>query len=138
MCGFVIVNTKIHDEFDQFKKVHFEYDYSLLEVVELLFLWLSINNTPYKRVGMFGKQYIRLHNTEIDSLCTWVTEIKQEYDIVGVSAIPMNKLDLKENQLPSCQCKQIEELHVATKQQATLHKCGMFWNVLMTMVIIIV
>ena len=40
-CGFVIINSELHDEFDQFRKKETHSDYSLLQHIKLLDLWLK-------------------------------------------------------------------------------------------------
>lgn len=89
-CGFVIVNSQVHDEFDQFKKSHSQYDYSLLESIELLQLWLSRRGLTKESVEQYNKKYVKLHNTEIDSLCTWVGELREKYYTVGESVFQID------------------------------------------------
>ena len=73
-CGFVIRNSKLHDEFDSFKRKNIQQAYNLLPCTELLDLWLaSSQGSQYESiVEKFGKRYIRLHDTEVDHLCRWV------------------------------------------------------------------
>ena len=34
----------------------------------------------------FGKQYVRLHYTEMDSLCRWVLEMREKFNLMGKKA----------------------------------------------------
>ena len=42
--GFVIINMEIHNEFDEFKEKETSTEYSLLENIDLLKLWLKSHN----------------------------------------------------------------------------------------------
>ena len=81
-CGFVIMNSELHDEFDQFKMKEAYPDYSLLQHIELLDFWLRSKKLLLPTVSKFGKQYVRLHHTEVDSLCRWVLKMREKSDII--------------------------------------------------------
>lgn len=93
--GFVIVNSHVHDDFDQFKKSHSQYDYSLLKLNELLRLWLSSKELTKESVEQYGKKYVKLHSTEIDSLCTWVLDLREQYYTLGESVFQADIPNLK-------------------------------------------
>ena len=88
-CGFVILNAELHKEFDEFKKAHCVYDYDLLEYVELLKCWslsLKAENRP-PIIHKFGKNYIKLCSTDIDVLCRWASDLKEQFDNVRRAAL---------------------------------------------------
>ena len=88
-CGFVIVNSKLHDEFDHFKERNMEYDYSLLPYIELIDLWINCHHPPSESLVFlekFKRRYIRLHNREVDSLCRWVLELRVKFYHYGQEA----------------------------------------------------
>ena len=92
-CGFVIINSQVHDDFNKFKKVQAQCDYSLLESVELLDLWNSSRNSPDAVMNRFGKQYIRLHRTDIESLCKWVMELRESFERLGKVALQIHNTE---------------------------------------------
>lgn len=76
---FVIVNSSLHDEFDEFKRKNTSHDYSILPMNELLEYW----NTHIKKPSLpilyiYGAQHLKLHCTEVDNLCEWVIDKKKE------------------------------------------------------------
>ena len=95
--GFVIVNSQQHDDFDRFKKGQTLYDYNLLESIELLELWHSSSGKKSSDavVNRFGKQYIKLHITEIDNLCRWVIELRNRFERLGVAAFQIDSSSLQ-------------------------------------------
>ena len=62
-------------------------DYSLLQRIELLDFWLKSKKLLLPTVSEFGKQYVRLHYTEVDSLCRWVLKMRQKSDVIGKAAL---------------------------------------------------
>ena len=83
---FVIVNSHLHDEFDQFKKAETQPSHSLLPVVELL-LFYCLSECPAvldsSQVLKFGKTYIRMDTSQADALVSWVYEMKENYSVEG-------------------------------------------------------
>ena len=70
---FVIVDAKLHAEFDKFKEEETDPDYSLLSVNELLHYWnMNERLTPAEVIIMYGKPHLKLHYTDMDELCQWV------------------------------------------------------------------
>ena len=87
------MNSQVHDGFDKFKKAEALKDYSLLESLELLDLWCSSRKSSRVTVNKFSKQYIWLHSTEIDSLCRWVMELRESFDILGEAALQIHNAE---------------------------------------------
>ena len=83
----------MHDDFNKFKKVQAQCDYSLLESVELLDLWNSSRNSTDAVMNRFGKQYIRLHSTDIDSLCKWVMELRESVERLDKVALQIHNTE---------------------------------------------
>ena len=70
---FVIVDAKLHAEFDKFKEEETDPDYSLLSVNELLHYWnMNERLTPAEVIILYGKPHLKLHYTDMDELCQWV------------------------------------------------------------------
>ena len=87
--GFVIINMEIHKEFDEFKRKEASIEYSLLENIELLKLWLKNHNLQCSSpttIEKFGKKYVRLHYTDMDDLCRWVLEVRDKFTTMGKEA----------------------------------------------------
>ena len=77
-CGFVVVNSALHDQFDQFKK-NIDHEWSILEYIELLQYWVENQRpslVPPGLIQKFGKQYIKLHRDEMDSFVVWLNMLK--------------------------------------------------------------
>ena len=78
-CNFVIINSSLHDEFDEFKRNNTLHDYSILPMNELLEYWNTLIKKPSLPVlSLYGGQHLQLHCTEVDSLCEWVINKKKE------------------------------------------------------------
>ena len=82
VIDFVIVNSRLHDEFDQFKKAEVQSSYSLLPVVELL-LFYCLTKCPHvldsSQVHKFGRTYIKMDSSQVDDLVSWVYEMNELY-----------------------------------------------------------
>ena len=77
---FVIVNDKLHDEFDEFKRAEIESIYSYLRLNELLKLYLRCN--PHLCgfvVKRYGHTYLRLLSERVDVLCRWIYELRETF-----------------------------------------------------------
>ena len=80
---FVIVNSHLHDEYDQFKKAEIQSSHSLLPVVELL-VYYCLTECPHvldsqSLVLKFGKVYIGMNMSEVDALVSWMHEMNDRY-----------------------------------------------------------
>jgi hypothetical protein len=79
---FVIVNSRLHDEFDEFKKAEVDPSYDLLPVVELL-LFYCLTKCPHvldsSLVHKFGKTYIKMDSSQLDALVSWMYEMNEQY-----------------------------------------------------------
>ena len=68
-------------KFEEFKRKEFSLGSSILKCNELLSLWLSKQNLrPYQQ---YGAQYVCLQSTQIDELCAWVQELREEVQSKG-------------------------------------------------------
>ena len=83
---FVIVNSRLHDEFDQFKKAEVQPSYNFLPVVELL-LFYCLTKCPHvldsSQVLKFGRTYIKMDASQVDALVSWVCETNEHYGVEG-------------------------------------------------------
>ena len=76
--NFVIVDSAMHAEFDEFKKTeHLVGDLSYIEKTDLIDLFLdshvNIKSTAIF-VAKFGLQYVYISNSKFDTLCEWIYE----------------------------------------------------------------
>ena len=75
---FVIVDNKLHDEFDEFKRAEIESIYSYLRLNELLKLYLRCH--PHLSgyvVKKYGNTYLRLLSERVDDLCRWIYQLRE-------------------------------------------------------------
>ena len=62
--NFVIINEQLHAEFDEFRKVEIQSDYSYLPLYELLHYWyMHEKNGAVTVMTMYGKPHLKLHCT---------------------------------------------------------------------------
>ena len=80
---FIIVNTELHDDFDDFKNKEVEPGYSYLEVNELLQHFLETKPHDASTVNKYGMTFVRLQASVIDHLCDWVEELHEKYSEIG-------------------------------------------------------
>ena len=79
---FVIVNSSLHSEFDEFKK-NIEKGYSILQINPLLDYLNNIERAiPLPTLRMYGKEFIKLYYSDMDRLCEWV--LKQRENLVNI------------------------------------------------------
>ena len=81
---FVIVNNKLHNEFDEFKRAEIESIYSYLRLNELLKFYLRCY--PHLRgnlVKKYGHTYLRLLSDGVDDLCRWIYKLRETFDMQG-------------------------------------------------------
>ena len=83
-CGFVIVNSALHDQFDHFKK-NIDPECSIIEYIELLQFWIRNQKliTSPVLVNKYGKQYIKLHRDEMDNFIVWLNDTRDRFEQVG-------------------------------------------------------
>ena len=70
---------------NEFKKQEINQDYSLLEYIELLEFWLKSQKPLHlpPLINKFGKQYIKLHHTQMDKLYKWIVDTREQFDKLG-------------------------------------------------------
>lgn len=76
---FIIVNTDVHDDFDDFKSKEIEPGYKRMN-------YCSITLKPscmMLLLNKYGMTFVRLHASEIDDLCQWVEELHERYSEIG-------------------------------------------------------
>ena len=66
----------LHSEFDSFREKATTIEESIFPLVALLNFWNRSRAVPSSVVTMFGKQYLKLHPSEIDDLCQWVYDTR--------------------------------------------------------------
>jgi hypothetical protein len=89
---FVMVNLELHDDFDDFRSKELEPEYSYLEMTELLRHYLK--NMPHispSTMERYGNTYLRVHVSEMDDLCDWVEELRENHSQIGNEAFSKGK-----------------------------------------------
>lgn len=78
---FVIVDFKLHDEFDAFKKDHVKLGHSFVPVNELLFYasFQVANLHELQLITKFRKSYYELRSSQMDELVLWVLDMRKQY-----------------------------------------------------------
>ena len=77
---FIIVDTELHDDFDDFKSKELEPGYSYLEVNELLQHYLkSKPHGSASTVEKYGMTFLHIHESMIDDLCEWVEQLREKH-----------------------------------------------------------
>ena len=81
---FVIVNNKLHDEFDEFKRAEIESMYSYLRLNELLKFYLRCNpHLSRYVVKKYGHTYLQLLCECVDELCQWIYKLRETFHKQG-------------------------------------------------------
>ena len=78
---FFVITDELYKEFDEFRKLHpkdFVWE-TYLEENELLSYWLQKEKISKKIVQKYGKKYIVLGRPCLDTLCEWVTAMRNKY-----------------------------------------------------------
>ena len=74
-AGFVIVDTDLHKEYEEFRAKNAVSDVSFLPQNDLLHCWCTTQKLTSKRmVQKYGYNYVKLFGYEVDQLCAWVRE----------------------------------------------------------------
>ena len=90
--GFVIVTEEIHEEFDAFvTSMPLLTQGCYLQCGPLLQYWnMHMRPTPASVVNLFTNEYLYLHYSDVDNLCEWVLNAREEYEkhaMFGQSAV---------------------------------------------------
>lgn len=75
--GFVIVNNKEMEQFEEFKLKEVPSGFSVFKCNKLLNLWL-LNHKEVHQYTQYGAGHVCLQLKQVDNLCTWVTELREE------------------------------------------------------------
>lgn len=83
--NFVIIDSKLHKEFDKFKHSETRHSYSLIPVNELLQFYCSQFSgcLESSKVVKFGNHYLELQNKQVDNLIEWVCTMRTKYTSEG-------------------------------------------------------
>ena len=74
VLDFVIVNTRLHDEFDEFKRNEIQSGYNYLRMNELLLHYIDLSCGQLKQqiITRYGLTYLKLDGDQVDHLCRWI------------------------------------------------------------------
>ena len=96
LCGFVIVNSELHNEFDAFMTNELKPNTVYLEINALLRHYLTTTLRLSQRiVHKYGVEYLCLEHTEVDDLCQWVEELRDLHIKVGSAAFSKGIVNLQ-------------------------------------------
>ena len=81
VCGFVMVNSELQDEFDKFRKQESYPNCIDIEFVKLLDFWLKTQDPQPSppTINKYGKTYVRVNHTQMDDLLTWIQETRARF-----------------------------------------------------------
>lgn len=84
---FVIVNSQLHNEFDDFRKGQKEgRRYSYLKVNELMQFYVHHDYCQLSDsiVTQYNHTYLRMGSGDIDRLCRWIYGLRESYQLEGL------------------------------------------------------
>ncbi|KAL5476085.1 hypothetical protein EMCRGX_G025990 [Ephydatia muelleri] len=84
-CGgqFVIMNEKLSEEFDHFRKHDINGSFYPVESLQLLDCWFKSSGISIKTIIRYGKRYFLMSAANIDAFCQWVMETRKMYNKDG-------------------------------------------------------
>ena len=65
------------EEFEKFKRKEVPLSFSVFKCNQLLNLWLS-NHKEVHQYTQYGADHVCLQLKEVDNLCEWVTQLREE------------------------------------------------------------
>ena len=74
---FVVINSRLHVELDEFKK-EIPQNMSYLKINKLLQLYVQPHHTI---VTKYGHTYLLLSSDQIDELCRWLYQMRAEFEV---------------------------------------------------------
>ena len=79
--GFVIVNSELQGEFDDFMKQESLPNCIDVQFVKLLEFWAISQETQPSppTIHKYGKMYVKLNHTQMDNLLIWVQETRRRF-----------------------------------------------------------
>ena len=86
---FVIVDFKLHDEFDKFKKDHIEHGSSYLKVNEFLQFFIDHHQQLTDSIiTQYNHTYLKVCDDDVDMLCRWIYDLRDCFnqEVLRVSA----------------------------------------------------
>eukprot|EP00731_Ephydatia_muelleri_P031393 Em0022g907a len=91
-CGgqFVIMNEKLSEEFDHFRKHDINGSFYPVESLQLLECWFKSSGISIKTIIRYGKRYFLMSAANIDAFCQWVMETRKIYNKDGVVLDSLN------------------------------------------------
>lgn len=94
--GFVIIDTDLHKEYEEFRAKNTVCNVSFLPQNELLHCWCTTQKLPSDRiVQKYGRNYMKLFGHEVDQLCAWVRE---KQDLVNTEGLENLLLSMNNSQ----------------------------------------
>ena len=74
---FKIVNDKLSEEFDHFRKRAIDAYLYPVEVIELLEYWFKSSGIGIKTICKYDKTYLLLSSANIDTFCQWILDTRK-------------------------------------------------------------
>ena len=81
----VIVDFKLHDEFDKFKKDHIEHGSSYLKVNDLLQFFIDHHQQLTNSIiTQYNHTYLKVCGDDVDKLCRWIYDLRDSFNHEGL------------------------------------------------------
>ena len=80
--GFIVVNEEEMEEFESFKRDNVQLGSSIVKCNHLLNLWL-LNHKEVSQHSLYGTVHVHLSQEQVDDLCEWVLELRDQVDKKG-------------------------------------------------------
>ena len=76
---FVLVTNNLHIDFNNFVAKHIMPDMYLVLAAALLRYWCRCGQQYQTPIYKYGKQYIYLSSSQLDDLCAWIRDMKEQF-----------------------------------------------------------
>ena len=82
---FIIMNNKLSEEFDHFRKHAIDAYLYRVEAIELLEYWFKSNGISIKTICKYDKTYLLMSSANIDTFCQWILDTRKMCNEDGVT-----------------------------------------------------
>ena len=81
---FIIMNDKLSEEFDHFRKHAIDAYLYPVEAIELLEYWFKSSGITIKTICKYDKTYLLMSSANIDTFCQWILDTRKMCNEDGV------------------------------------------------------
>ena len=82
---FIIMNDKLSEEFDHFRKHAIDAYLYPVEAIELLEYWFKSSGISIKTICKYDKTYLLMSSANIDKFCQWILDTRKMCNEDGVT-----------------------------------------------------